>query len=112
MIELQDGNTSEAILAFEESTRADAAYVPGWRLLGAALRPTDVAGALIAWRRVVDLVPADADALLDLAALLVESGAQEDARRYLERYLGNIGTDENPTAVQRVRRQLIALGNR
>ena len=112
VIELQDGNTSEAILAFEESTRADAAYVPGWRLLGAALRPTDVAGALIAWRRVVDLVPADADALLDLAALLVESGAQEDARRYLERYLENIGTDENPTAVQRVRRQLIALGNR
>tara|TARA_B100000929_G_scaffold237246_1_gene194029 strand:- start:4223 stop:5068 length:846 start_codon:yes stop_codon:yes gene_type:complete len=112
VIELQAGNTPEAILAFEESTRADAAYVPGWRLLGAALRPTDVAGALIAWRRVVDLVPADADALLDLAALLVESGAQEDARRYLERYLGNIGTDENPTAVQRVRRQLIALGDR
>ena len=112
MIELQDDNTTEAILAFEESTRADAGYAPGWRLLGAALRPTDVAGALVAWRRAVDLTPADVDALLDLTALMVESGAQEDARRYLERYLGNARTDETSTALQQVRRQLSTLGTR
>ena len=112
VIELQDGNTTEAILAFEESTRADAGYAPGWRLLGAALRPTDVAGALVAWRRAVDLTPADVDALLDLTALMVESGAQEDARRYLERYLGNARTDETSTALQQVRRQLSTLGTR
>ena len=112
VIELQDDNTTEAILAFEESTRADAGYAPGWRLLGAALRPTDVAGALVAWRRAVDLTPADVDALLDLTALMVESGAQEDARRYLERYLGNARTDETSTALQQVRRQLSTLGTR
>jgi len=112
VIELQDGNTTEAILALEESTRADAGYAPGWRLLGAALRPTDVAGALVAWRRAVDLTPADVDALLDLTALMVESGAQEDARRYLERYLGNARTDETSTALQQVRRQLSTLGTR
>ena len=104
VIEMQSGDIEEAVRAFREATRADAAYAPGWRLLGAALRPTDADGAISAWRRAVELTPGDVDALVDLTALLVESGAPDEARPYLERYLESPPAAADPARVAEVRR--------
>ena len=112
VIEVQAGDLDAAVRAFREATRADPAYVPAWRLLGAALRPADAAGAIAAWRHAVDLAPDDVDALLDLTALLSEANSPQAARPYLERYLANPHPDEDPARIERVRQRLAALETR
>ena len=109
VIAVQAADLDEAVRAFREATREDPSYLPGWRLLGAALRPADTAGAIEAWRRAVDLAPDDVDALLDLTALLAEAGSPAEARPYLERYLGTPHPEDDPSRVERVRRSLAAL---
>ncbi|MDP6607246.1 MAG: sulfatase-like hydrolase/transferase [Dehalococcoidia bacterium] len=109
VIEVQSGNVEDAVHAFRESTGADPTYAPGWRLLGAALRPTDRDGAVEAWRRAVDLSPADVDALLDLTVLLRETGSAGEARPYLERFLGAPRPTATPAQIAEVRSRLSEL---
>ena len=112
VLEMQTGNPENAYRAFREATEADPSYGLAWRLLGAVLRPADAAGAIAAWRRAVDLTPDDVDALLDLTALLFETGSPQEARPYLERYLANPHPDEDPARIERVRQRLTALETR
>ncbi len=109
VIEVQAGNLDAAVRAFREATRADAAYAPAWRLLGAALRPADAGGAIAAWRRAVDLTPDDVDALLDLTALLLETGSPHEARPYLERYLEAPSTSTDSARLAEIRQRLAEL---
>ncbi|HAK55734.1 MAG: sulfatase-like hydrolase/transferase [Vicinamibacterales bacterium] len=109
VIDVQAGNVESAVRAFRESTGTDPTYVPGWRLLGAALRPTDPDGAVEAWRRAVDLSPADVDALLDLTALLRETRSAGEARPYLERFLGAPRPTATPAQIAEVRSRLSEL---
>ena len=112
VIEVQDGNIAEGVLAFEEATRADSGYAPAWRLLGAARRPTDIAGAIAAWRQAVNLTPTDVDAVLDLTALIAESSSPQDARPYLERYLLTARASEDSGGIEQVRQRLAELDTR
>lgn len=112
MLEMQAGDLEAGVRAFRKLTQTDPSFGPGWRLLGAALRTIDQAAAIEAWRRAVDLMPHDREALLDLVILLTNSGSPRDARPYLEQFLGTAAASDDPAQIDLARQMLADLERR
>jgi tetratricopeptide (TPR) repeat protein len=69
-LELDRGNTAIAIPLLRDFVRIEPAIAEGYYLLGLALRNTDSDGALVAWRRAIELRPQWFRPLNDMAWLL------------------------------------------
>jgi arylsulfatase A-like enzyme/Tfp pilus assembly protein PilF len=110
LLELDTRRLPQAVAAFERAVDADPSFAPAWAALGATRASTDPAGAIDAWNRVVELAPADYDALFNLGMLLWQSGRRDEARRHLERFVRDAPPARYSTDVAQIRRMLASRG--
>lgn len=110
LLELAARRLPEAAQAFERAVDADPGFAPAWAALGATYANSDRARAIAAWKRVVELSPADYDTLFNLGMLLWQSGRREEARPYLERFVREAPPSRYSSDVAHIRRVLAGRG--
>jgi arylsulfatase A-like enzyme/Tfp pilus assembly protein PilF len=87
LLELADHRPADAVRAFEAAVGADPQLTQAWQGLGAARARSNPSGAIEAWRRALELEPANYDLLFNVATLLREQGRSAEARPYVERFV-------------------------
>jgi arylsulfatase A-like enzyme/thioredoxin-like negative regulator of GroEL len=110
LLELAARRMPEAAQAFERAVDADPAFAPAWAALGAAYANSNRARAISAWKRVVDLSPADYDTLFNLGMFLWQAGRHDEARPYLERFARDAPPSRYSSDVADIRRMLAGRG--
>lgn len=102
---LTSGKLGESIAAFRAALGQAPQDAELWRWLGRALRRVDdLPGAVAACRRAVQLLPQDWPARGDLATVLTDSGALDEAAEHFEQLAAQAG-DVSAIAVARAKLQ-------
>ncbi len=102
LLEIGQRRAVAAAAAFTRVVELDSQHTDGWRGLGAALAGHDVAHAVEAWQRVIELDPRDFDTLYNLGILLAESGRRTEALPYLRRFVAEAPRDRYAKDLPRV----------
>jgi len=106
-VHLAAGRNAEAEKALQRAVEIDDALTAAWTALGVAqLRRGDRAAAIESWKRATALDPREFNALYNLGTELLNAGAPEQARPYLERFAATAPPALFGPDVARVRRLL------
>jgi arylsulfatase A-like enzyme/Flp pilus assembly protein TadD len=93
------GILKKAVGEFREAIRLDAKYASAYNGLGTALKMQDnIAGAVEAWKKALELKPDFAYPLYNLGLVYIAQGNKSEALRYFlrykEKYYGSLPADE------------------